>query len=846
MIKKISHLRKPDELSLEQWQIVLRKQIACAQKMRIKNVGENAVFSTFTVTNPVSQKTYRVVICGEELGINYCSCPDFSINTLGTCKHIENVLRKVRKMKGGRQLLKQGFQPDYSAVTLRYGLKRRAAFLLGKNDSRKLVNLILEFFDDDLFIKEKGIRHFAEFQRRAAKLDGQIQYHDDAIEYIAQIRDRIARKEKIEKEFSKGVNSPQWGTLLKTELYPYQKEGVLFAVLAERSLIADEMGLGKTIQAIAASEIMARYFGIEKVLVICPTTLKYQWKNEINHFSHCKAQVIHGMLLDRHRQYDDCANAFFKITNYDVIHRDIGAIMKWGPDLIILDEAQRIKNWKTRRAQSVKHLKSTFAIVLTGTPIENRLEELHSIVEFIDRYHLGPLFRFLHNHQIVSIEGKITGYKDLNKIGKTLETIMIRRKSEQVLKQLPERIDKNFFIPLTRQQEEIHEEYRVMVARLVTKWQRYHFLSEEDRQRLMMALQKMRMVCDDTYLLDPSTNYGYKIDELELQLREILENPNVKVVIFSQWLRMMELIINMLNANKWEYAFLHGGVPSAKRGCLIENFHNDLTCRIFLSTEAGSVGLNLQNATFVVNVDLPWNPAVLEQRISRVYRLGQEYPVHVINLIAERSIEHGILGLIGFKKSMFYGVLDKGENEVFMGTTRFNRFIKTVEQASKAMDEQKKNIEKEDEDEALRDKELANQVVNDNENDILQQQVSPKSSSTPADFSVAQEHLDSSKVSNDPRGGSVSEAETVLKSIFQLGASFLEILSKSFGEEKISEAKNQARMTGHPKKPLDINLSKDKETGRQILQVLLPEDKTMKLLTKTIGRMYEAFKKHVE
>src|SRR5207302_10336888 len=172
---------------------------------------------------------------------------------------------------------------------------------------------------------------------------------------------------------------------------------------------------------------------------------------------------------------------------------DLDLITQWAPDLVILDEAQRIKNWNTRVARSVKKIDTPYALVLTGTPLENRLEELISIVQFVDRHRLGPTFRLLENHQLRDDVGKVIGYTKLDQIGKTLAPILLRRKKDQVLDQLPERLDKNLFVPMTKLQQDFHDENKETVARIVLKWRRYQYLSEADKQRLMIALQNMRM-----------------------------------------------------------------------------------------------------------------------------------------------------------------------------------------------------------------------------------------------------------------------------------------------------------------------------------------------------------------
>jgi superfamily II DNA or RNA helicase len=676
----LSRTRRPVGMSLEEWQIALRREFGRAQPFRLQNIGGEPVFSEFIVTNPQTGGAYRVAIRGRNPGDNYCACPDFAVNTLGTCKHIEFTLAALERTRGGRAALKAGFHPVYSEVYLRYGARREVAFRPGRSCPPAIRRLASRHFGPDGILMPSAYEHFESFLQRAQGDGHELRCYQDALTFIAQVRDEARRRQAIEALFPRGATSPAFAKLLKVPLYPYQQQGALFAATAGRCLLADDMGLGKTIQAIAAAEILARAAGVERVLVVCPTSLKHQWRQEIAKFSDRPAEVVEGSLAARDARY--ASDSFYKIINYDVVYRDLDRIRQWAPDLIILDEAQRIKNWKTRTARSVKRLPSEYAIVLTGTPLENRLEELHSIVEFVDRFRLGPMFRFLAEHQITDESGRVVGYRHLTRITHTLKPVLLRRGKAEVLRQLPERLDKMFFVPMTPPQSSHHEENREIVARIVAKWRRYGYLSETDQRRLTCALQNMRMACDSTYLLDGTTDSGVKADEVATLLAEILESPEAKVVIFSQWLRMHELIARRLEARRWPHVFFHGGVPGPQRMGLIRRFKEDPRCRIFLSTDAGGVGLNLQNATVVVNVDQPWNPAVLEQRIGRVHRLGQHRPVRVVNFVAQGTIEHGMLSLLSFKRSLFAGVLDGGEDQVLLGGTRLKRFMESVEKAT--------------------------------------------------------------------------------------------------------------------------------------------------------------------
>lgn len=674
--RKLSRRERPVEMSLETWQKALRRQYGREQKFLLKNTGGHPIFSEFEVTNSETRNTYRVVIRGGAPGNNFCSCPDFATNTLGTCKHVEFTVARLERKAGARKALERGFEPPHSEVYLRYGPRREVRFRPRLDAPAELARLATRYFDADGTLRPGAFSDFQVFLSAAARLDPDLRCYEDVLGFVAQVRDAERRNEVLRGAFPRGIRSASFKDLLRVALYDYQREAALFASGAGRSIIGDDMGLGKTIEAIGAVEIMARHFGVERVLVVCPTSLKHQWEREIARVIGRPTRVIGG--FRRVREDGFRAASFYKITNYDTVYRDLDLIAAWSPDLVILDEAQRIKNWNTRTARSVKKIAAPYAIVLTGTPLENRLEELVSIVQFVDQHRLGPTFRFLHDHQMLDEFGKVVGYRNLDDIGKSLAPVLIRRRKAQVLHQLPPRLEKQFFVPMTPQQMQHHEENRELVGKLVAKWRRYRFLSEADQRRLLIALQNMRMACDSTYLLDQRTDYGAKADELATLLDEIFESPDTKAVVFSQWLRMHEVLVRRLGRRKWSHVLFHGGVASARRQDLIDRFREDPRCRAFLSTDAGGVGLNLQHASVVVNVDLPWNPAVLEQRIGRVHRLGQTRPVQVVSFVAKGTIEEGMLSVLGFKRSLFAGVLDGGESEVFLGGSRLKRFMESV------------------------------------------------------------------------------------------------------------------------------------------------------------------------
>jgi superfamily II DNA or RNA helicase len=801
----LSRTRRPEGMSLEDWQTTLRRDFGRAQRFRVQNTGAEPVFSEFAVTNPQTKGTYRVAIRGRNPGDNYCSCPDFAVNTLGTCKHIEFTLARLERQRGGRAALAAGFLPEYSEIFLRYGAKREVAFRPARRCPPAVRTLATHYFGPDGLLQPSAYDRFESFLKGARSDRHDVRCYEDALTFIAQVRDEARRRGTINALLPRGATSPAFEKLLKVSLYPYQRQGALFAASAGRSLLADDMGLGKTIQAIAAAEILARAAGVERVLVVCPTSLKHQWRQEIGKFTDRSAEVVEGLHAVRAARY--ASDTFYKITNYDVIHRDLDSIRRWAPDLVIIDEAQRIKNWKTRTAQSVKRLPSQFAIVLTGTPLENRLEELHSIVEFVDRFRLGPMFRFLAEHQITDESGRVVGYRQLAHIAETLKPVLLRRGKAEVLPQLPERLDKVFFVPMTEPQARHHEENREIVARIVAKWRRYKFLSETDQRVLMIALQNMRMACNSTYLLDGETDHGVKADELVTLLAEIFEHPEAKAVVFSQWLRTHELIVRRLGSRRWAHVLFHGGIPGRQRGELIRRFKEDDRCRLFLSTDAGGVGLNLQNATVVVNMDQPWNPAVLEQRIGRVHRLGQHRPVRVVNFVAQGTIEHGMLSLLSFKKSLFAGVLDGGEDQVMLGGTRLKRFMESVEKTTGSIP-------------------------------------APMPQETAESRAEAARGMQEAKTEGEASGGgraareaAPQEPPTGLSDLLTAGLSFLDTLGKALtaGQAPPPEGK-------HRDVSADSFIGRDEKTGQSYLKLPMPTGETLKKIAAALGALAQAFR----
>ncbi|MCA9450162.1 MAG: SWIM zinc finger family protein, partial [Candidatus Omnitrophica bacterium] len=290
-------------MSLREWQIALRREYGVERNFAFENLGTEPFFSEFAVTNPESGGTYRVAIRGEELGFNFCSCPDFAVNTLGTCKHIEWLLAKLRRKRGGKRAFQEGFRPPYSEVFLQYGARRVVRFRRGTEFPPKLNSLADQFFDAEGFFREAAMGKFERFVQSATKDRHDIRIYDDALDFVAGLRDDENRRAKIDAKFQTNGKNRGFKKLLKVNLYPYQQQGALFAAKAGRCLLADDMGLGKTIQVIDLLLTLRREDGgrddVRPTLLIVPASLIGNWKSEFERFAPAlRVFYAHGSEVD--------------------------------------------------------------------------------------------------------------------------------------------------------------------------------------------------------------------------------------------------------------------------------------------------------------------------------------------------------------------------------------------------------------------------------------------------------------------------------------------------------------------------------------------------------------------
>ena len=440
--------------------------------------------------------------------------------------------------------------------------------------------------------------------------------------------------------------------ILKLPLFDYQKKGALFLAKKENALLGDEMGLGKTVQAIAAIELLKSKNQHLKVLIVVPASLRTQWKEEFKKFTGREVDVVRGSPAIRKSVWKSPNS--IKIVNYEILMRDKEANTYCQDCLLVLDECQRIKNWKTKTSQLIKSFKFRYCFGLSGTPLENSIEDLYTVMRTIQPKALGTNpFSFREKYLILDRFGSILKVKNIDEIRKKVSGVFLRRRKDEVMDSLPELVESVRYVELSTAQKKIYEK---IFKKVYESW-KDDDSSEKKYSSIFEGILRMREACASPELL------GEAGDSSKLQeLIEIIESGGVvsgkKMIIFTQWTRMGKIISNFLSRKNLNSVFYHGGLNQGKRDEAIKEFKSNNKCNIFIATDAASHGLNLQFVNFVVNFELLYNPAKMAQRVARAHRIGGKDSVLAIHLVSENTLEERILRILKKKKDLFNRVLE--------------------------------------------------------------------------------------------------------------------------------------------------------------------------------------------
>jgi len=470
--------------------------------------------------------------------------------------------------------------------------------------------------------------------------------------------------EKLKENFSiKEIPAPAH---LKPILRPYQESGFQWLNYLREvqwgGILADDMGLGKTIQALSFLHHLKAELGTLKALVVCPTTLMYNWQNEITKFTPNLTFYIHhgGGRLRESLQQD---HIDVIITTYGTLRSDIKQFVELDLDYVVLDESQAIKNPSSKVAKSACLLRAKNRLCLSGTPLQNNTFDIFAQMNFLNPGMLGSV-EFFKQEFAIPID-KFGEKEQKEHLRKLLFPFILRRTKEQVAKDLPEKQEMVLFCEMGDEQRKIYDAFRNDF--------RDKILGVVDTQgvgrsqlTILQGLMKLRQICDSPYIMNEQEKYPNVSVKLEELGREITENiSNHKALVFSQFLGMLALIKERLRDLGVAYEYFDGSTSAQDREKAIQNFQNNDECRVFLiSLKAGGVGLNLTAADYVYIVDPWWNPAVEQQAIDRTHRIGQTKNVFAYRMICTDTVEDKILKLQERKRALARDLITDDEGFV--------------------------------------------------------------------------------------------------------------------------------------------------------------------------------------
>lgn len=455
---------------------------------------------------------------------------------------------------------------------------------------------------------------------------------------------------------------------LKLSLYNYQRLGVMYAATNRVGLLlADEMGLGKTLQAIGTAMFLKASDGAKRVLIITPASLKFNWPLEIEKFTDEKYVVIDGTPEERVAQWmrDD---VFFYIVNFELVLEDLfggrkfkekedetdvqrerreqivskakrrqgmlSEVRRRNWDLLVVDEAQALKHHSARRTRNVKELQARCRMALTGTPMDGRLEELHSLMQFVAPGLLMSKTRFFQRYVETDFWGRVTGYKKISEVSKRIQPFFLRRLKRDVMKDLPDKVYENRVVAMDPAEQAIYKKLA----------EKGHAATEDEIA--VVAVIRCKQFCNWPPMVDDTCKTTSKMEAFREVLDEVVLQNGHKALIFSQYKEMLNVIVAELDKLGIKYLRIDGDTPPRDRASMQKQFNEDKALDVMVGTEAMSAGLNFQSADYVINYDDNWSPAIMAQREDRCHRQGQRNVVTVVNFICRDTIEERIRGVI--------------------------------------------------------------------------------------------------------------------------------------------------------------------------------------------------------
>lgn len=604
----------------DEQEIEKRRQRAARESMEITNLDpRHPIFSNFEVIAR-SGRVYRVEIRDLAAKQVSCTCVDFRTNGLGACKHTEGVLLHLRSQ---HKLL---YSVAESAGSPRIDVVPdtvRGTFMVERNLNLLPLRARPLFGPDGRLAAVQPEEAFKILSRSGV---ANLRLSQDLTTWLDE-RLRIAERKQLRRDYESRVQSGEWPASETLQpLFPYQREGMLHLAFTERAILADEMGLGKIVEAVAASALLQRLGKARRAVIVTPAALVEEWKQQLRRFTQLPAAVLPAGGVTKHFAADP---PFFTLVAHEELTDPIArSLQELRPDILILDDAQRMRNWNTPLAQALKYFETRYLFILTGAPIFEQIERLFLLMDLVSPSVLGPLFRFNRDYYRLDEDGRPVAPRNLEQLHQRVRPFILRRTKQLVEHELPELSYRTYSIDLSADQA---REHAAEVSRLRSLLQRTLREAEEEEKSIARGLANT--------VLQLANGASVKLSELEVILEECRDNREFKIVIFAESEESLARIHELCGRI---------GLAAARLPRRPREFQRS-EARVFLGAGAELTQRRsredplITGAHAVIHFDVPLNAEIHARRLASVWRKGMPHVTSVIYLTACGTIEPKLL-----------------------------------------------------------------------------------------------------------------------------------------------------------------------------------------------------------
>lgn len=577
-----------------------------------------------------------------------CSCRSFALSDPAGCEHGQFLLTQLRDR------LAAGWQAEHSELDLGGGARRQLVWRASPSCPEALAAEVQAVLRGIAQGKLAGASAVAGLLSQAAEAGHELRVSDAVWQHLALAADAAERVRLLGQAYPQLFDSEGLRNLLKLPLPHYQLEAALFAACAGRSLVADDLGLGLYAPALGTAELMLRHFGVERVLLLCSESAQTRWLSEAQSLSHRRASLVWGDAAARREQL--AAAGEIKIAALNTLAQDLDALQAHGADLVIVDEAQRLDAATLERLQQLD-ARGGFVLMLSSQLLNSQPQILLPLVELLDCHRQGPLADFLAEHVHRDGSGRVTGFMSLGDVDETLERLVFSRAKAELQPNLPLALVQLRAVPLSEAQQALQAPLLASLRQAVARWQRSGFVSGAEQLQLNRMVQALRRLAISPQLLDDAAEPGRQAEAPKLLAvaavaRELQGKALDRLWVCSQWDDALAQLQPVLQSAGIAQVAIPASLPLAQRRALAERWRQDARASVLLCSDAAAQGLDLQVPRCgLLNLELAWGEAVLEERLARVADEDSR-GLPLIQLQAQSGFEAALLQLQDTREAM--------------------------------------------------------------------------------------------------------------------------------------------------------------------------------------------------